>query len=100
MIVQEYICPTHDRFELIEACNEDETPRACPKCGAPSAYTISAPATHMPVGTVVTGGSDERPPHALDTRPLAEGMPAAEWHKKERKKVWEDIRNKHRKEMA
>lgn len=100
MIVQEYTCPEHGKFDLLEDCNSEETPRPCPRCGATSPYCISAPATKIPVGVVVSGKSDERPPNALDTRPLADGMSSSEWHAKEQRKSWEIVRAKQRKDLV
>ena len=98
MIIVEFLCPTHDRFEaLLSRPAPDATP--CPECGVSSPWTPSAPRFHIPVGVVVTGGSQERPPNALDTRAIADGMPATEWHKRERKKDRDATWSKIKREM-
>jgi hypothetical protein len=50
-----------------------------------------APRVHMPFVTVERGTSSERPPHILDTRPLAEGMTAAEWKQQRERKRYDRI---------
>ncbi len=128
-IVMEYLCPIHGRFESIEPRATAPESRPCPStgtdeceicgampdeehgrgcyadssdlivCGATSPWSPSAPKAHMPVSTVVRGTSDERPPNALDTRPLADGMSMSEWTKLNRKKNRELVRAKMRKEF-
>ncbi len=129
LIVNEYLCPTHGRFErtderatapdvapcpvtITDECEicgampDEEHGRGCYAdssdlivCGATSPWCPSAPATHLPVGIVQTGSSQERPPNALDTRPLADGMPLREWKKMEQKRSWEMVRGKLKKEF-
>lgn len=97
-VLVEFRCPTHEVFELlVPRPVPDDAP--CPQCGATSPWTPSAVKTYMPVAVVVTGGSNERPPHALDTRPLADGMPAHKWAKREREKARVEARDKTRKEL-
>lgn len=56
-------------------------------CGLPSPWTISSPKPRVlsvvPTAAVRGGDMKDRPPWMLDTRPLAEGMPYAEWSKKQ-----------------
>ena len=93
LIVAEYRCPEHGLFEVTAQRVDDGAPteHAC-ECGTVSPWTPSAP--KMRVDTVlptaaVRGGDTERRPGMLDTRPLAEGMPMAEWRK---------VQDKHREE--
>ena len=83
MITQEYRCPTHGLFSLVEPCNEEESPRACPACGVSSPYTMSAPMTRVALASFTRGAPDERPPGTLDTRELGDGMPYNEWRAKQ-----------------
>lgn len=101
LIVAEYECPLHGVFEATvqrtesgdaperqecpgpgHATNDDDRP-----CGLDSPWIISAPKTAVlsarPTAAVRGGDMSERPPWMLDTRPLAEGMPYAEWSKKQ-----------------
>ncbi len=118
LVVLEYICPVHGRFESLEpratapdsrpcpfvypgdpeglcqcGCNDDES------CEMKSPWSPSAPKTKIQYGTALRGGSDERPPGALDTRPLAEGMSHQEWSAKTRKAIYTERRDKARKEL-
>ncbi len=101
LIVMEYMCPEHGRFESLEprATAPDSLP--CPEidphdvdCGLASPWSPSAPKPHMAVGVVQTGSSVERPPTALDTRPLADGMKLSEWKKREQHKDRVAVRDK------
>jgi hypothetical protein len=58
-------------------------------CGGKARKCLSAPMVKQKLGHVVTGASAERPPWALDTRPLADGrMTTGEWRKQNsRRKV-------------
>lgn len=87
MIVREYLCPDHGRFEIIESRNTATDPgRACPDCGAIAEWVISAPKTKTTWASVERGGVADAPvPWALDTRPLAEGMPLGEFRAKRAK---------------
>lgn len=99
-IAQEYACPSHGFFSLVEPCNADETPRACPDCGASSPFRMSAPAVRVKLAEAVSRGrSDERPPGMLDTRPLAEGMSMTEWRAKQAK-ISDELRRKKIKAMV
>lgn len=100
LISQQYACPAHGLFVLVETCNVDETPRACPDCGASSEYRIAAPTIGVKYASAVNRGrSDERPPGMLDTRPLAEGMSMTEWRAKQ-DKISDELRRKKIKAMV
>ncbi len=64
---------------------------ACGSCGAPAEAVIGAPKPMTVWGVVQRGKSDEKPPGAMDTSPLADGMPLHEW-KARRKKQRDDER--------
>jgi hypothetical protein len=105
LIVAEYECPDHGRFEATVQRENGDPPDtlACPAivvpddaccedhggepCQAVAEWRISAPAQRVwsvPAYAASTGGDmKERPPGMLDTRPLAEGMPYTEWKKKQ-----------------
>lgn len=84
-IVREYDCPGHGLFEMLVRRSEDPPTEPCPECGAPCPVVISAPLFRPQRGAVARGGIAEKPfPHALDTEPLADGMPLAEWKAKRR----------------
>lgn len=84
-------CPemaTHDDC-CDTAFEEDCSGEAgCVPCGIASPWTISAPHQRVksvvPTAAIRGGDMKDRPPHMLDTRPLAEGMPHSEWKKKQR----------------
>lgn len=96
LIVAEYVCPVHGRFEeTLERDTNGDAPDSIP-CGAvdgeaicplEAPWTISAPKTKVwsvtPTAAVRGGDMKDRPPGMLDTRPLAEGMPMSEWKKKQ-----------------
>lgn len=106
-IVAEYECPRHGRVTLTIDRDANGDPPAwaeCPmpigarddvvlgleydRCNEPSEYRISAVRGRVRAGEVSRGKS-EPPPHALalDTSPLADGMPYNEW-KKKRNEMW------------
>jgi hypothetical protein len=85
-IASEFECAQHGRFELTQPRDQlpDATP--CPTCAAPSPWRFPAPgAARVKLGEVVQGKVMEYPPEhvCLDTRPLADGMPLAEWKAKQ-----------------
>lgn len=85
-IAAEFECPVHGRFEA--TMPRDRMPDALPclSCDEPSPWRFPAPgAARVKLGELVRGKSDERPPESimLDTRPLADGMPLAEWRAKQ-----------------
>lgn len=85
MIVADYECPDHGRFEVtVERNLAGDPPEAvaCIVCGEPSAWRISAAgALRVQLGAVSQGKvmTYDKPEHMLDTRPLADGMPYDEW---------------------
>ena len=117
LIMLEFDCPHHGRFEeLVQRGDDGSTPdeRPCQAwngsgselldsrgwpsdkpCGAPSPWVISAPRIKHPVVlSAVRGKSDPPPsPYYLNTEALADGMPAHEFDAK-RKALWEDHRRK------
>jgi hypothetical protein len=66
--------------------------RECPMCGEQAERIISGTYTGTVYGRFVTGKSDERPPGAMDTRPLAEGMPHHEWRELRRGQRMDELR--------
>lgn len=111
LIVAEYECSLHGRFEVTaqrDANGDAPATEPCPVllwcyahdvlgcsdclprsvCNEPSSWTISAPKTKVlsvvPTAAVRGGDMKERPPWMLDTRPLAEGMKHSEWKAKQR----------------
>ena len=79
MIVAEYSCPHHDRFEVIED-HEAQDHRPCPVCGTDAPWCISAPAIKPNYASTTQGtGSTERPPGFMSTSALADGMKRSEW---------------------
>ena len=84
-ITLEWLCPEHYRFATNEPRSTAPDARPCPECGATSPQVISAPSARVRIAEAIRGPSQERPPNALDTRPLAEGMSYGEWSKKQKK---------------
>lgn len=87
-IMCEYACPEHGVFdELVARDIPDSIP--CPRCGASSSWTPSAPRLKFKIVTDVhRGKSDEKPhPMACDTEALADGMDLNEW-KAKRAAAW------------
>jgi hypothetical protein len=80
VIVAEYWCPHHERFEVIEE-HEPRDSRPCPTCEAESLYCISAPAIKGSYASTTTTGTStsERPPGFLSTSAIADGMPTSEY---------------------
>lgn len=92
LIVVEFICDEHGRFDGIYPRSDIPDTELCPECGTPSSYAISAPGLRFARFEVQRGGVAEKPnPYAMDTRPLADGMTQAEW-KAQRRKLRQDQR--------
>lgn len=97
LVVREYCCGEHGRFDNLEARDVELTEVACPICGMPAPYVVSAP---RGTGATVygyaasTGSGKERPPNALDTRALADGMPMHEWKALRKKQRQEALRKR------
>lgn len=83
LVLLEYMCPEHGRFESLEERAESPDDVPCPDCGAISPWTISAPMPKLQKGAV-SQGKFEEPQYKgqLDTRALADGMPYNDWKKK------------------
>jgi len=89
-MTSEYDCPDHGRFEAQVDRSSIPDFHPCPDCSALSPWRISAPLFKPQRGAVAQGKIAESPHQlALDTRPLAEGMPLREW-KKRRAAMWRD----------
>lgn len=115
MILSDFICPIHGRFEALADRDADSAP--CPAdmpiavdghitrfsspCEFPSPWTPSPVAGRVELVSAVSRGKWEPPPSKLatNTRPLMEGQKYSEW-RKERKKVWRDHDWKQRKERG
>lgn len=105
-ITVEYLCPVHGRWT--ETLPRDRVPDAikCTKwspdagtCRELAPLVISSTATKLQYGAVQTGQSDERPPGALDTRPIADGIPVEKWRKMTHAKIYKERFAKIRKEI-
>lgn len=93
LITAEYECPAHGYFAatLARDTQGDAPARApCPgdgagPCGELAPWRPSSVASRVSSVSVATGKVGEYPPaaHCLDTRPLADGMPEAEWRAKQ-----------------
>lgn len=93
-VSREYLCLEHGVFdELVERNHAAQRmPHACPICGAASEPAMSAPHGRVKLGEVMRGKVEAAPsPYALDTQPLADGMPLSEF-KARRRKLWDDKR--------
>jgi hypothetical protein len=78
VILLDFACAEHGVFESLEQRPGPDAAR-CPTCGELAPWAPSPIATKVQYGAAVTGGSDVRPPQALDTRALAEGTPTGKW---------------------
>lgn len=90
MMLRDYRC--HACGETVEhLLGRDEPAPPC-ACGGELEPVISGGHVRVPLVTAVSmGRSDKPPPGAMDTRPLAEGQPYAEW-RADRKKVHDQRR--------
>jgi hypothetical protein len=92
----EYYCDTcGHRTESLELRRSKPDTITC-LCGAEAERCMSAPAVHMPWGSVALKGERQEKPHpdCIDTRDLADGMSRAEW-KEKRRNVHRDARIRH-----
>jgi hypothetical protein len=90
-ILREYLCEEGHRTESLETRGEEAEVVRCGECGGDAPRTVSAPAVKtVEWGGIQRGKAQERPPWALDTRPLADGMSEAEWKKKTRKQSFDE----------
>lgn len=96
-VVAEYECPACGRFTaIVERDHAGDPPEivSCATCAGEAEYRISAVAGRVRRFEVVRGGwqKPERKTY-LDTRNLGEGQPIEEF-RAERKKVWEEKRQR------
>lgn len=101
-IVHEYLCPVHGRFDVeveraevpdsVPCAHRDdfimEGDRACSPCGLSSPWSPSGIVSRVKPGEVIRGKIETNglPGHVcMDTRPLADGMPLAEFKAKRAK---------------
>lgn len=109
LVLSEYLCPLHGRFELlVERDTKGDPPSevGCPLpvdfffegdqagvCREPAPWTISAPAVHTQFVITASKGKSAPKPHpkAMDQRMLAEGRKND--FRKQRKKIKEDERH-------
>lgn len=93
MILLDFACDLCGHtFESLEARPAPET-TVCPRCLQDARRVLSAVAIGTVYATAVSRGkSDEVPPGAIDTRPLAEGMSRAEWKKLRRAGRRDEVR--------
>lgn len=110
MILSDFICPLHGRFEALADRDADSAPCPMPRqlpgmpshpCGLTSPWTPSPVAGRVELVSAVSRGKWEPPPSKLatNTRPLMEGQSYGEW-RADRKKVWRDFDHKQRKERG
>jgi hypothetical protein len=104
LVLAEYLCPLHGRFELLverDANGDPPAEQACPAivppadavCWESSPWTISAPAVHTQFVVTASKGKNAPKPHprAMDQRMLAEGRKND--FRKQRKKIKEEERH-------
>lgn len=97
MILADFLCPEHGRFELLSDV-ADEVP--CPTCGVSSPWAPSPVFGRVQLVTATRGKYEKPPtPQHLDTFALGEGQRYSEW-RAERKKMWRDHDYRIRKERA
>ena len=100
LVLADYECPFHGRFErLVERDDDGDPPDEVPcdieepveglavmdMCCLDSPWVPSAVHGKVKIAEVQRGKSDERPPWALNTEALADGMPMHEWRAKQDK---------------
>lgn len=104
LIVAEYECPVHGRFEVtLERDANGDAPEFAHcisgdrdalevECVNACRFVFPAPMGRVQRVTAARRGKDpEPPPNVMDWRSLAEGMDHDEWEKKERKKDFEHL---------
>ena len=98
-VIHDFQCPDHGIFE-------DMVPRSyvvspCPVCGVDCDWVLSAVRVSVKISEPVSRGkSDPHGPNMLDTRPLADGMPVAEWRKKNVDRLNDMSMTRNRKKMG
>lgn len=110
LMAAEYECPVHGRFDAIVPRDTEGNPpesAVCPvdgvigfpfSCARQSPFVISMPAVHT---QFVVSASQGKPapkphPHALDTRPLAEGQ--RKKFREDRRQIRRELRHQRLKE--
>lgn len=83
-IMLEYQCSCGDRVESLER-RSDPSSSIDHGCGEMAVRCLSAVRGSVKLGEVTRGRSEPPPPEVLDTRPLADGMPLAEFRARRRK---------------
>ncbi len=108
MILADFTCPRHGRFELLVDADDDWA--SCPErmdccdehidfCGEFSPWSPSPVRGRVRIGEVERGKVDKPDsPMMLDTRELGEGMPMEEWRAK-RDRMYEERRHKEAKDF-
>ena len=84
-ILVEYACPLCGRYESLEQRPAPDV-HAHPPCGRGAIRVLSAVKFKPQYGAVTRGKNAEPPQHALDTRPMAEGVPLHTWRERSRAK--------------
>lgn len=79
-VMYDYQCPDHGVFDRLMDRREDTTTAEC-DCGHQSPRVLSPNRGKVRMGEVTRGKSDPLPSQVMDTRPLADGMPLAEFKK-------------------
>ncbi len=108
MILADFTCPRHGRFEMLVAAADEWA--SCPErmdccdehmdwCGEPSPWSPSPVRGRVRIAEVQRGGVDKPDsPMYLNTRELGEGMPYDEW-KAKREKVYQERRHAESKDL-
>jgi hypothetical protein len=84
LIALDFTCPDHGPFDRIVPRAIRKESQDCPTCNAPSppveCYAVRG---SVKAAEMMRGKSEPRPPHVLDTTPLAEGVPYETWAENE-----------------
>lgn len=78
-------------FESLEP-RSSAPPHPSHPCGGVGERVLSAVLVRQKLGEVTRGKNGPPPEHALDTRPMAEGVPMHEWRQESRAKRRQIIR--------
>lgn len=92
MIIVEYLCPQHGRFESLEQRPPPDD-KPCPSCFRPAPWCISAPYGRVKLASATSHGYEAPPPGVLDTRAIGDGQSVEEW-KADRAKIREAERER------
>jgi hypothetical protein len=104
MILADFTCPEHGRFEMLAESDAESAP--CPitegrgvPCELASPWSPTPIRCRVRIGEVERGGVDKpASPMMLDTRELGEGMPYDQWREK-RDRMYMERRHKESKEI-